>query len=112
MTRAWRDAARVIAAPEAEPVVRLANGLDEAGLLGLVDMVAARHRVTTKDILSRSRVKSVVRARHACWWAIQRAHGKSSTEVGTLFGVDHTSVLQGVRVHQERLAEGVSHADA
>lgn len=107
MTRAQREALRAVATPEApeELLLRLWKGLEEAGLLPHLWGIATLEGVTLADILSRSRMKSIVRARHACFWMIREGYGKSSTEVGKLFGVDHTTVLDGIRSHERRLED-------
>lgn len=118
MTAGQRAAIAAVATPESpeERNKRLLRGLDESGLLGLVQNVAIRFAVTVDDIVSHSRTRSVAAARHMCWRAISMVHRKSLPEIGKLFEVDHTSVLSGLRSAKRRAEElakeEARHADA
>ena len=110
MTPAQRDALLECARPASEDVDERAQlvlrNLDEAGLGSMLELVAARYGVRPSDIAGRSKKKSVVAARHELWLAIYRARGKSATEIGDLFGgVEHTSILHGIKAADERRAE-------
>jgi len=62
----------------------------------MVVAVADRHGVTTTELLSRGRTALLARARHdlmADLWG----SGLAFIEVGRLLGMDHTSVMYGVR---------------
>ena len=77
--------------------------LRERGLAELVRDVCAAHHVTIGQVCSRSRTAAIVAGRHAVWATIQAHCGYSSTDVGQLFGVDHSTVLHGVKKARPRL---------
>ena len=75
--------------------------------LRLIDIgktIAARHRVPLDTIRSKTKLRSVVRARQEYWVALQDA-GLSLARAGQITGGhDHTTVLYGVRQHRARAA--------
>lgn len=76
---------------------RIKLDLDERGLLRLAVDVAIEHYVTLDELLGRNRTPSAVRARRAFWFEL-REMGMSYPRIAKLCGVDHTTVLYGVRV--------------
>lgn len=60
-----------------------------------VELSAARFGVTTDDILSNTRRREVVEARHAAMYAARLA-GLSLPKIGAEYGKDHTTVLHAV----------------
>lgn len=78
----------------------LADGLEARGLLDLVDDIARSHHVETFDILGRGRSKQIAFARRHAWAVVRWTFDFSYPEIGRLFGVDHTSVLAGVRKYE------------
>lgn len=88
--------------PSADPdrdVKRVLNGLAERGLLDEMRAVCKRNAVTIDEAASRRRTKNVARARHEFWWHLRSRSGStfSYPEIAGLFGVDHTTVMAGVR---------------
>ena len=68
--------------------------LRERGLEGIVESVAAEHRVTMTELLGVCKQRHIVRARHAAWRALATAlPAWSSTSLGDLVGVDHSTIL-------------------
>jgi hypothetical protein len=71
----------------------------------------AAHGVHLGWVFSGSRRRVVARARWACWaalYALRRPNGAkafSTTAIGRLFGMDHSSVVIGLRRHAEGLAK-------
>ncbi len=62
----------------------------------IVESVAERHGVSVAGLLSRSRHREFTVARHdlmASLWG----SGLAYAEIGRLLGVDHTTVMHGVR---------------
>lgn len=62
----------------------------------MVESVASRHGVSARDVLGRRRIKEIATARHdlmSCLWG----SGLAYAEIGRLLGMDHTSVMFGVR---------------
>lgn len=80
----------------------IAIRLRERGLLGMVEAVAQEHNVTVDELLGVCRQRHIVQARHAAWRKVASAMPTwSSTSLGDLFGVNHTTVLYAL----ERTAE-------
>lgn len=60
----------------------------------IIARCATRHRVTTAEILGRSRVQRIVDARWEAIGLVAEAYPKfSSTRLGEIFHRDHTSIL-------------------
>lgn len=66
--------------------------------------VADEHEVSVSDILGPRRVKHISLARQHAMWALMKETRLSSVAVGRrLGGRDHSTVLHGVRRHEERM---------
>jgi hypothetical protein len=76
----------------------------------IVDEVATKHGFTPEELFARRRQNALVVARHEVMWRLKReATAWSLPQIGRyLGGMDHTSVLHGVRRHQERLDAGTA----
>jgi hypothetical protein len=82
----------------------LVAGLAERGLLPILDDVCQRGHVTRCEILGKSRARHIVKARQELWWCLRRhANSFSLHEIGKLFMRHHTSVLAGVRAHDQKI---------
>lgn len=67
--------------------------------------VADKHGVRVADILSPRRDAPTVRARHEAMWRCRNETTYSLPQIGKFLGNrDHTTVLHGIRKHQERMA--------
>lgn len=66
--------------------------------------VCADHRVAFREILSDRRSRYIVLARHEIWWRCKNETMKSFPTIGRFFRRDHTTIMAGVRKHEERLA--------
>lgn len=80
-----------------ERLDRIKKDLDDRGLLKPALDIAIAHYVTLDELLGRTRTPSAVRARRAFWLEL-RELGMSYPHIAKLCGVDHTTVLYGVRV--------------
>jgi hypothetical protein len=68
--------------------------------------VARKHRMPVKDILSSRRSRPIVAARHEVFWRCWKETALSLPQIGRLLGgKDHTTVLHGLRKHEERMKE-------
>lgn len=65
--------------------------------IATVALIAGVYGIDPEVIWSRRRTPCVVEARHLSWWALRERTGWSYPELGRALGVDHSSVLQGVR---------------
>jgi chromosomal replication initiation ATPase DnaA len=67
--------------------------------------VAARHGVTPDAIRSRDRSYRVCAARQEWMHALTRGMGFSMSQAGRITGRDRTTVLHGVRKHEQRMEQ-------
>lgn len=75
----------------------------------IVEEVAAKHGVFMSDMRSVRRGRAQVAARHEAMWRLRNETTMSLPEIGRrLGGRDHTTVLHGVKRHQERLDKGIA----
>lgn len=74
------------------------NFLKEPGALALVKFAALKHGLRVEDIMGRSRLVNIVRARHEAIWLV-KSHRPwmSLPEIGRIFNIDHTTVLHAIR---------------
>ena len=71
----------------------------------IIKLVTARYGLLKGDIASRRRQKSISAARRETWWLARELTPMSYPEIGKYTGgFDHTSVLYGIDVMQQRLA--------
>src|ERR1700730_10946094 len=70
----------------------------------LVEQVAREYGTTFDAILSMERTDKIVRARQDAMFRLRREEGCSSSLIGRLMQRDHSTVLHGVRAHEERIA--------
>lgn len=69
--------------------------IDRAHCLALIAEVERRFMVPCGSVRGRSRSPEPVAARHAAFWALERA-GLKKTEIAQLFGLNHSTVLHGL----------------
>lgn len=63
--------------------------------------VAEGHRLRVTDILGRERSVKYTLPRHLAMYRIRHELGLSLTQIGAIFGRDHTTILHCVRRHME-----------
>lgn len=69
--------------------------------------IAGKHGITVEQLLSRSRLKRITRPRQELMWRMYSSRRLSSVRIGQILGgLDHTTVLYGVRKHQARIDAG------
>lgn len=102
--REMRDAA------EEALLERIANTRVLASpLLGhrIARAVAKAHGLTFREMLSKRRAVRLVRARQHAMWEIKEHANLSLPQIGIILGgLDHTTVLYGIRRHQRRIDSG------
>lgn len=71
----------------------------------IVDRVSRRYAVTVTEIRGKRKHKGIVAARHEAFWLIRHMlHHLSYPQIGKYFGGrDHSTVMHGVKKHQERV---------
>jgi len=70
--------------------------------MAIVCEVAEAHGLTPRDLLGRSRMRPITRARMTAYAEIRDRLGYSYPEIGMIFGRDHTTILHGVRQARKR----------
>lgn len=69
----------------------------------IIAEVASRHGMLARDILGVHRSKPVVLARQEAMWRVHRDRPEISfPQLGRLFDRDHSTVIHGIRSHEER----------
>lgn len=72
----------------------------------ILQEAAANYRVSVEDILGGRRTRPIVRARHEAAYRMHHELRMSFPAIGRrLGGKDHTTIINGVNVHEKRLAE-------
>lgn len=74
-----------------------------ATMRSLLNETARRHGMTVAELTSRKRTHVLAHARHEFMWLARNVLHKSYPVIGTFLGMDHTTVLHGVRRHQRML---------
>jgi len=72
----------------------------------IIKTVADRHSVSVRSIVGRCRLKEISAIRQEAMWEVYIRTELSLPQIGALFDRDHTTVLHGVRRHEERLKNG------
>lgn len=70
----------------------------------IIAEVAEKHGLTLADLIGPRRHRYVAHARQEAMWALRQRTTLSTTSIGMfLGGRDHTTVMWGLRRHEERL---------
>ena len=72
------------------------TNLKARGLYLLVERIAIKHYVTVAAICSPRRTADICKARRAVWRELRATTNMSTTELGRLFGRDHTTVIHAL----------------
>lgn len=70
----------------------------------IVTEVARKHGLSVEQLRANRRDSMTIHAKHEAFYRCRRETGHSMPVIGRFFGNDHTTVLHGVRRHEERLA--------
>jgi chromosomal replication initiator protein len=71
--------------------------------MAVIQRVAKANGVTVKQVMGRSRLKPIARARQMAMRAIEAEFGDSSPMIGRLFNRDHTTVLAALGSIKKRV---------
>lgn len=66
--------------------------------------VSNKHRIGIKVITGAAQTRDIAAARHEAMYRMREEAGMSCTAIGRKLNRDHTSVLSGIRRHEERNA--------
>ena len=69
----------------------------------LIQFVCKEMNVRYKDALSKDRSRILVLTRNMCYAILKTYVGATVASIGRLFFRDHTTVLHGLRMHQQDL---------
>jgi hypothetical protein len=95
--------------PRASDVERGDYASTPSSLRQAANMVARRHRITTKDLIGRSREQRLVEPRKDFIMLCRTQLGKSFGEIALFMdGRDHTSILHYYQLAQADLESGVA----
>ena len=64
--------------------------------------IAKRYLLPVGHVVGRVRHRRAVQARHELWTVTLDTLDLSYPDAGRMFGVDHTTIIHGVRRHRER----------
>lgn len=100
--------------PPKPPVVFTAGGeAPRSPYRRIAAEVAMAHGLSVADLRGPSVVRYIARARQEAFWRLRNETTISQPAIGKWFGDrDHTTVLWGVRKHQERLDAAMAEAAA
>jgi chromosomal replication initiator protein len=68
----------------------------------IIEDVAKRHGLTVGQILSRSQARRIARPRQEAMALLREAGRWSWPQIGAVFGLHHTTAIEGVRAHYAR----------
>jgi hypothetical protein len=74
-----------------------------ANALRLAALLEARYDLKKDSLMEDGRSLPIVRVRQEWYWYLVRKFGLPKSRVGKLIGRDHTTILHGVRMHDERM---------
>ena len=66
-------------------------------------LVAETHGLSVSQLKERTHRHAVAHPRQQAMWIMMQQPGASPSAIARFFGMDHTSVLYGVRAYQKRL---------
>jgi len=87
------------------PIMPEMLGRPQAGSMRLlVECAARRLGVSVAEFMGPARVMPLAAVRQACFGMLRRHEGRSLAQIGRYFGGrDHTTVMHGIKAHQERM---------
>lgn len=72
-------------------------------VLATIEATAQRHGITLKDIMAHDRARRFAWPRQEAMYRVRQKYGLSYPRIGQIMGNrDHTTILHGVRRHEER----------
>lgn len=77
-------------------IVELRRELSQRDLTMEFEAICKRHTVTLKELFARRRYAPMCAARRDCW-CLLRCRGWSFPLIARFWGMDHTTVMHGVR---------------
>ncbi len=92
--RIARDVEKALRAPPDVP----------SSMRQIAEEVAEKYEFSSwKQLRHHRRNRPLVQARHEAWWRCAEEIASTATDIGRFFGFDHSTVLHGIRRHQDSL---------
>ncbi len=76
--------------------------LHETGLFDDLLQICKNNFVRLEDAYGPSKMRSIVRARSACWVWLHEKAGRSGSEIAKLWGREHSTVWNILRQHRAK----------
>lgn len=64
--------------------------------------IAESHNLILKDLLNPGRFKHIVKARNEAMWYVHEKYDRSLTQIGNIFNMHHSTVLNGIGSHMAK----------
>jgi len=68
----------------------------------VINKVSVKYEINKKDLFGKQRTKDIVRARNIIHNIFNEKYKMSLTEIGKIFGQDHTTVLNSIQMKQKK----------
>jgi chromosomal replication initiation ATPase DnaA len=82
-------------------VISLEN-LDKSEIDSVINKVCIKYEVSKKDLFTKTRTTDIVRARNVIHNILNEKYKMSLSDIGRIFGQDHTTVLNSIQMKQHR----------
>jgi len=77
----------------------------------IIQFVCEQMKVKYKNVVSKDRSRILVLTRNMCYAILKTYVGSTVTSIGRLFFRDHTTVLHGLRMHQQDMKNNDNYQD-
>ena len=74
----------------------------QAEIDSVINKVCVKYEVSKVDLFAKNRTRDIVRARNIIHNILNEKYKMSLTEIGRIFGQDHTTVLNSIQMKQRR----------
>ena len=74
----------------------------KAEIDSVINKVCIKYEVSKKELFTKTRTRDIVRARNIIHNILNERYKMSLTEIGKIFGQDHTTVLNSIQMKQKK----------
>jgi len=74
----------------------------KAEINSVINKVCIKYEVSKKELFTKTRTRDIVRARNIIHNIFNEKYKMSLTEIGKIFGQDHTTVLNSIQMKQKK----------
>ena len=75
----------------------------KAEIDSVINKVCIKYEVSKKELFTKTRTRDIVRARNIIHNIFNEKYKMSLTEIGKIFGQDHTTVLNSIKMKRDRI---------